>query len=886
MPHDDPRPDPDALLIAAAREHRGRLKIFLGAAPGVGKTWEMLNAARRRHDEGQEVLAGIIETHGRAETQAQITNLEVLPRKQIAYRGQMLEEFDIDAALARHPKLLLVDELAHTNAPGSRHHKRWEDVAELLEAGIDVWATLNIQHLESLNDAVARITGVRVSETLPDQVLQLADEIELVDLTPAELQDRLKDGRIYRPDVARRALGGFFREGNLSALREIALRQAAQHVDAHVTDYMRQNAIQGPWPAGDRVLALVGTDAAAEAVVRQAKRLADALRAPWVALHVERLDRLDDARAALEIASQLGATIEVRAADDLVATVLDLATSLNVTHLVIGRGRPSRWRRLTGHTLAALLLRQADAFSLHVVPMPGPQGLVPRSNRLRGLRRDYLPWVAASTVVAGIVGVGRMLTGWLEHEAMGMLFLAGVVGVASRWGLAVALFTAVLGFLAWNFFFIPPIYSITIQEPRDVVAIFVFAGVAAVTGWLASRVRNEARAAQRRIETLRRIVAFSRTLGAPADEPELLEEVVRQAAELADTAVVLTVVGEDLNIRAAMPREVDTIDEGGWAAARWCYTRQEPAGAGTATLPGSAWRFLPLRTVRGLLAVLGVRPLAPLDPANLQALQALADQAAAALERVRLATEAARSVAQSETQKLRTALLNSLSHDLRTPLTCIRGAAGTLRSAWDSLTPVTREDLLASIEQDTVRMTRFLANITEMTRLESGEVAPRMGRVVVAEQVESAIARVPGIGLVSVDLPPGLPPVQADPALLEQVLVNVLENAVKYAPPDAPIRVRASSRGGTLGLASGEVVISIADEGVGIPEADLPHVFDSFYRARREDRTVPGTGLGLAIAQGLVNAMGGNIAAFSPRPDAPRDGAPGTVIEIHLKAAP
>jgi two-component system, OmpR family, sensor histidine kinase KdpD len=874
---DETRPDPDALLIAAAREGKGNLKVFLGAAPGVGKTWEMLTAARRLRAEGRDVVVGIVETHGRAETEAQIGDLPVLPRKAIAYRGRILEEFDLDTALARHPDLLLVDELAHTNVPGSRHNKRWEDVAELLEAGIDVWATLNVQHLESLNDAIARITGVRVAETLPDRVLEMAGDIEVVDLSPADLRARLREGRIYRPDVAGHALEGFFRQGNLAALREIALRQAAQHVDQDVRDYMRQNAIPGPWPAGDRVLALVGSDERAEAVVRHAKRLADALHAPWIALHFERPDAAEEPRQALDIAAQLGAEVESRSGStDLVRTIVELGRSRNVTHLVTGRGHPPLWRRIFGRTLVGSLVRQAPDFALHVVPDPAVTARPPR--RIGMLPDGGLPWLVATLLVGAVIGAGELLQPWLEQQALGMLFLAAVVGAAALYGQIVALYAAALGFLSWNFLFIPPLYEFTIYEPRDVVAIFVFAGVAGATGLLASRLRTEARAGQSRIEGLRRIAGFTRSLGTPSTEVELYEEIARQAASIVEQAMVLTPLGDTIHIRAAVP-PADTIDEGSWGAADWAYKREEPAGRGTATLPSSAWRFIPMRTVRGTAGVLGVRTETALNEPQLQALTALADQGAAALERIRLAADAARAEAQAETQKLRTALLNSLSHDLRTPLTGIRGAASLLRASWGSLTPEARADLLSSIEQDTVRMTRFLANITEMTRLEGGDVLPRCEKVAVRDVVDAALSRLEGANLLAVNVPADLPGVMADPQLLETVLVNVLENAVKYSPEGSPIRVVGELAGKT-------VCVTIADEGMGIPAADLPHVFDSFYRVRRADRTRPGTGLGLAIARGLIAAMGGTITAQSPRADAPRDGAPGTILKICLPLAP
>jgi two-component system sensor histidine kinase KdpD len=870
----DQRPDPDALIAAAALEGRGRLKVFLGAAPGVGKTWEMLAAARHQKDEGVDVVIGVVETHGRAQTEAQIGELPILPRRPVAYRGQVIEEFDLDGAIARRPQLLLIDELAHTNAPGCRHHKRWEDVAEILDAGIDVWATLNIQHLESLNDSVARITGVRVRETLPDHVLELANEIELIDLPPNELRKRLEQGHIYRPDMARRAIDGFFREGNLAALREMALRRVAERVDADVTGYMRSRAISGPWPAGDRVLALIGPDPAAEAVVRQARRLADALRAPWIALHVERAGSELAARAPMNLAAQLGAEIEVASGADLVGAIIDLARKRNVTQIVVGRARLPLWRRLIRRSLSLTLLRRADEFALHIVPSPAmPE---PAQKRIR-VPDPLAAWIGSTLLVAAIVGVGEVLIRFVSQEALGMVFLAAVVAAATTWGLRIAIYAAVLGFLSWNFFFIPPVYRLTIDEPRDFVAIVLFLGVAISTGALASRVRRDARAARSRIEGLRRIGAFSRKLGEPTTEPELLAEIARQAAGLAGQALVLTAQGEDLNIRAAEPA-ADTMDEGAWAAARWAFAKQEPAGKGTGTMPSVSWRFLPMRTVRGQVGVLGVRLDKTIDQPLLQAIAALADQAAVAMERVRLAGEAARSEAQAETQKLRTALLSSLSHDLRTPLAGIMGAAGTLRAAWTALDGATREDLLHSIEQDTARMTRFLSNIIEMTRLETGEIVPRLAPVALHEVIEAAVARLPDAPNIDYDIPMDLPMVSADPMLLEQVLVNVLDNALKYAAAEKYVSIEAA-------VAAGRVALRIADRGLGIAPEHLPHVFDSFYRASRGDRVAPGTGLGLAIARGLMEAMGGSIDAQSPRPGAPADGPPGTVITLRLRIA-
>ncbi len=886
MPAEPRRPDPDVLAAAALREGCPSLKIFLGAAPGVGKTFAMLTQARRRQQEGVDVVAGIIETHGRAETEQQIGGLPVLPRRTMRYEGPngtaMLEEFDLDAAMARRPALLLVDELAHTNVAGSRHRKRWEDVAELLAAGIPVWATLNVQHLESLNEAITRITGIRVAETLPDSVLEQASEIELVDVPPNELRARLRQGRIYRSDMASRALEGFFREGNLAALREIALRRAAQHVDANVLDYMRLHAIAGPWPAGERVLALVGP-ASGEAVVRQAKQLADALHAPLLVLHVETRGARDGSTAAaLALASDLGAAIESRASAEIVASVLELARARNVTQIVIGRGAGRRaWLpRVSGRSLAMTLLRRAPEFALHVVPTSRAARRPHAAAARPRLGLELFAVLVPGLLVGAVVGIGETLPRWLGHETLGMLFLAAAVASATLYGLGASLLSAGLGFLCWNFFFIPPLYRITIREPRDVVALLVFAGVSVSTGLMASRLHEAARSAQSRIEGLRRVGAFSRALGGPATEAALFEEIVRHAAPIAGEAMLLTGGEDTLDIRASEPA-ADTLDEGSWAAAYWAYRRGEPAGSFTATLPSSPWRFLPMRIVRRgdaearRLGLLGVRSRQALPAPALQALEALADQAAVALERVHLANAAARDAAMMETQTLRVALLNSLGHDLRTPLTGIRGSAETLRTAWSGLTPETRADLLAAIEDDTARMTRFLDNITDMTRLESGEIVPRLAQVRIDEIVANAVSRLRRPAEIRTALPDDLPTVSSDPALLEQALFNVLDNAVKYARELPRIAVAAS-------VCDARLLLRIEDRGIGISPVDLPHVFDSFYRARFGDRIAAGTGLGLAIARGLIEAMGGRISAASPRDDRLPDEPPGTVVTLDL----
>jgi len=870
MSAEDPaRPNPDALLALARREARGRLKVFLGAAPGVGKTVEMLTEARRRQAGGSQVLVGIVETHGRADTQAAIGDLPILERARLDYRGQALAEFDLDGALARHPQILLLDELAHSNAPGSRHPKRWQDAEELRDAGIEVWATMNVQHLESLSEAVARITGVRVAETVPDRVLAEADAVELIDIPPAELIERMRQGRIYRPDQASRALKGFFKEGNLAALREMALRRTAERVDADVTGYMRANAIAGPWPAGDRVMALVGTDPSAETVVREARRVADALKAPLLALHVEQptAGPATDPGPALRLAERLGAETETVAGADLPATILQESRARNVTHLVIGRGQPGWWRRLAGRTLSDVLLRQATDFTLHIIPRPAAS---PRRARPE---RPALPawtgWAAPPVLVALATGIGIAFDGAVPEGALGMIYLVPIVAAAVGFGPVHGGFAAALSFLAWNFLFLPPRYTLAIAGTQDVVGAVVFALVALLLAGTTGGLGRSVRAARARMLGLRRLVEFSRRLGAPGDKGDLVQAIAEEAARIAGgPACVLLLLsplpGESAPepvVRATVPLDAEP-DDASMAAARWAATNRRAAGRGTDTLPSAAWQFRPMRTARGLAGLLGFQPPeagTPLDGEADRTLDALLDQAAVALERADLMEERARGEARAETEALRIALLNSLGHDLRTPLTSIRGAIATLRTAGPALSEATRADLLATAEEETERLSRWIANILDIVRIENHQIEPRRETVDLAEAAETAAARATRTHgrTIALELGPRFSAPRIDPALLDQVLANLLDNALKFSGPGGQVVLRLVRDGP-------EVAIMVEDDGPGIPRADLHRVFDPFFRASRTDRVAAGSGLGLAICRGLVQAMGGRIAAESP----------------------
>ncbi|MDB5411863.1 MAG: hypothetical protein JWR10_198, partial [Rubritepida sp.] len=739
--------------------------------------------------------------------------------------------------------------------------------------------TMNVQHLESSAEAVARITGVRVAETVPDAVLAGADAVELVDIPPAELLDRMRSGKIYRPEQAERAMRGFFKEGALAALRELALRRTADRVDADVTGWMRRNAVQGPWPVGDRVLALIPGGASAEAVLQQARRIADALHAPLLALHVEQPGQARDPGPGLALAQALGAETEVTTASDLPAAVLAHARMRNATHIIVGRGNPPWWRRVLGRTLIGTLARRATDFALHVVP----SATASRAFQAPPQIPAWTTWLVVPLLVGCATLLCQLLDGEVPDAAFGMVYLASIVAIAAITGPLHAGVGAVLSFAAWNFLFLPPRYTLAIASTQDVLGAVVFGAVAALLTGTTGRLGRNVRAAASRLAALRRLTALSRRLNAQATIAELQAAVVEEAARIAggpaclllplEDALAQTLPGQftrDLSspgepvLRAAMPHDA-APDDGAMAAARWAMANGRAAGRGTATLPTSDWRFLPLTAMRDgqavMLGLLGIRPESHRpDPEADRALEALVDQAAVALERSRLADAAASARARGETEALRTALLTSLGHDLRTPLTVIRGAAEALRISGPGLSGATRADLLSSIEEEAARLARWMSAILDIVRLESGQLVPRREPLDVARAMEAAAARASKIHPdrnITRDLPAGLPQLRLDPSLLDRVLENLMDNALKYSAPNGAVRLAARQE-------SGHVIMQIEDDGPGIPAEDLPRIFDAFFRAARTDSVAAGSGLGLSICLGLVGAMGGRIAAESP----------------------
>jgi two-component system sensor histidine kinase KdpD len=890
----DQRPSPEALLEAARREERrsGRLKIFVGAAPGVGKTYEMLQQARARKQDGYDIVVGVVETHGRKETEALLEGLEIIPRRRLEYRGQWLEEMDLDAIIARHPQIALVDELAHTNAPGSRHPKRYLDIEELLNRGIDVYTTVNIQHIESLNDVVAQITHVRVRETVPDSVFDRADAIELVDLTPDDLIERLKEGKVYVPRQAERALEHYFSPGNLTALRELALRRTAERVDEQLLTHMQAHAIPGPWAAGERILVCVSEDPRAAGLVRYAKRLADRLHAPFTALCVETRRSLqwteeerDRVADTLRLAEALGGeALTVPGGGRSIADdVIRFAQANNVTQIIIGKSARSRWFEILHGSVVHDLVRRSGNISVHVIagdelardPIPkktlrAAEGAAPF---------DPWPYVVSLAAVAAALGISELIHPLLGVEKVDLVFLTAVVGVAVRYGLWPSLLATVASSLCYNFFFLPPIYTFTITDPTNLAAFVFFTIVAVVVSHFAARGRTQTVAAHDRVRTVELLYAFSRKLAGVGTLDDVLWATAYQAALMLKVRVVLLLPENgSIVVKAGYPPE-DTLDEADVAAAKWTWQNNRVAGRGSDTLPGAKRLFLPMRTGRGAIGVLGIDsdksgPL--LTPDQRRLLDALIDQAALAIERVYLVEDVERAKRTIETDRLRSALLTSISHDLKTPLASVLGAASTLRDLSGALTDGEKADLVATIIDESERLNRFIANLLDMTRLESGAVVPNTALHDLGEIVGSALRRaskILALHQVELELAAGLPMLELDAVLFEQVLFNLLDNAAKYSPAGTTIRIRSWRD-------QDAVCLQVLDEGDGIPPGDLEHIFDKFYRAEKGDRLRAGTGLGLAISRGFVEALRGQITAAN------RTDRPGAIFAIRLPVPP
>ena len=864
----------DALLATLPRDDRGRLKVFLGAAPGVGKTYAMLQAAHTQLRQGVSVLVGVVETHGRTETEALLGGLAQQPMLRSEYRGVMLEEMDLDGLLKARPKLALVDELAHSNAPGSRHAKRWQDIQELLSAGIDVYTTVNVQHLESLNDQVRGITGVQVRETLPDWVLQEAFELVLIDLPPRELLERLRDGKVYVPEQARAAIDAFFTQTNLTALRELAMQTAAAQVDNDLALGYRQLGQSAPAVRG-RLLVGVDGDAQAERLVRHASRVAQRRHLPWTLVHVDNGRFFDEfARSRLQnaqqLAERLGGEVVVLRAPEVAKTLIQHAAERRASLVLVGQSRPSLRRRVFGGGLAARLLRNAHGLEINVLDSEARPDQ-PRSNTPRATPWfDYLLAVLATICASALAWAVASV---LALPNISLVFLAAVLLVAVRSSVGPAMVCSVLSFLAYDFLFIPPNFSLSIQREEDVLTLLFFLLMAALTGNLAARQRRQLQALRDTQEETSELLDLSRRLTAATDRQAVLSAAEQHLAGWQELEVCI----------------LDNPNQQGWkvesggalqlseferAAADWAWQHGQPAGKGTGTLPSGAWWFLPLWVDDAPLALLGARPRAgqSFTAQRRRLLTALSQPLGQALARVRLAEDLEAARLHGETEQLRSALLASVSHDLRTPLTAMRGSIDSLLALGEAIPRADRQELLEGTRDEAERLDRYIQNLLDMTRLGHGALKLARDWVAPADIVGSTLNRLRAVLAplqVSTELPVELPLLYVHAALIEQALINVVENAARFSPQHGRLQMEVTA-------SSEELVFSVSDEGPGIPEDERAKIFDMFYTAARGDRGGQGTGLGLAICQGMVGAHGGRISVGEGI-----DGR-GTCISLHL----
>jgi two-component system sensor histidine kinase KdpD len=876
------RPDPDALLARVqeeeARAQRGRLKIFFGASAGVGKTYAMLEAARKQASAGVDVVVGYVELHGRAETEALMEGLEVLPAQRITHRGLVLREFDLDAALARKPQLIIVDELAHTNVPGARHPKRWQDVEELRQAGIDIYATINVQHLESLNDVVAQITGVHVQETIPDGVFDNADEVELIDLPPDELLDRLREGRVYQGEKSQQALQEFFRKGNLIALRQLALRATADRVDAAMREYRERHAIANPWVAGERLLVCVGPDALSERVVRAARRLALAHHAQWLAVYVETpsLQRLpqvarDRVLQTLKLAEELGAETANLSGASVAAELIALARQRNISKIIVGKPLQSRWRDRFKRSLVDELIRTSGHIDIYVITgEPGEVSVTPPRIPTRSSR--WSAYAKGVLVVVVVTLVCWAMSPHVERTNLVMVYLLATVITAWRFGRGPSVVATLLGVLLFDFLFVPPYYSFAVTDTQYLITFMVMLVIGLIISGLTAFGRRQAAVARHRERRTVELYALSRELAASRHLDEVCEILCRHVIASVDCeAAVLLPDGERriqdptnfcsrgmARTQNAMSRFPVPGNELG--IAQYSYDHQEMAGLNTGTLAGADSMYLPLKALRRCVGVLAIRPndLRQLQvPEQMHLLEAFVSQSAIAMERVQLAEAAQTADLEIETERMRNVLLSSISHDFRTPLATIIGSASTLlESDAAQLDEARRRSLLRGLLDEAQRMNRLMTNLLDLTRLSSGRIALKREWVAMEELIGAVLA-----GLdealagrpVSVDMAPDLPLVQCDEVLIAQVLANLVENAIKHTSAGTTISIRAEASDDAL-------IVRVRDHGPGLPSGEEIRVFEKFHRVRTEEAQ-SGFGLGLSICKYIVEAHGGTIEA-------------------------
>ena len=870
MPPTPSRPDPDQLLAQIQAEEqlkkRGHLKIFLGYAAGVGKTYAMLEAAHQRKHEGFDVVIGYVETHKR-------------PPQHITYHNIQLAEMDIDAILKRAPRLVLVDELAHTNVPGSRHAKRHADVEELLQAGIDVYTTLNVQHIESLNDVVAQITGMKVRETIPDSVIDDVADIELIDLPPDELIKRLQDGKVYVPDQAQRAIEKFFRKGNLTALRELSMRRAAERVDNQMRAYMRTSAIPGPWPASERLLVCISPGALGERLIRTARRLADELNAEWFAIYVEtpgesRISQVqrDQVAASLRLAEELGARTVSRPGNSVPEAVMEYAHHHNITKIIAGKPVHSRWIDVLRPSVVDRLIRISGDIDMYVVNSEAEQQ--PLRVAAEGWRphRPLGRYLIGLLLVLAASGLSAVVDPYISPTNLIIIYLLSVVVAAVFLGRGPSIMVSILGVASFDFFFVAPRMTLAVNDTEYLLTFLGLLAVSLVISQLTAMVRGQTEAVQRREVATVELYELGRDLTVAADLEAVVKAAISHIGQTFSREVaVFLPENNSPKVYAISPGL--TISANDQAVAGWVLEHGQEAGRGTQTLPEAAMRYQPLKTTRGVVGVLGVKPLDPnrhLTRDQLRTLDAFANQIGLAIERASLAEQARQSEMLEITEKLQTALLNSISHDLRTPLVSITGALSSLADDQIVLDAAARRSLIETAGEEADRLNRLVGNLLDMTRLESGAMRIKKETCDVQDVIGAALEELTnriGKRSIQVEVPSDLPLVQLDFVLAERVLVNVIDNALKYSPPDQAIEIQVHTAGAFL-------EIDVKDRGVGIPQEDLTRIFDKFYRVQRPGN-VSGTGLGLSISKGILQAQGGFISAEN------RSGG-GTIITISI----
>lgn len=868
--------DSEGLSAGVPKEGYGRLTVFLGAMAGVGKTYAMLEAAKERLSEGQDIVVGLVETHNQPETEGMLQGIPIVPTRSLEYRGRTFLEMDLDAVLARRPQIVLVDELAHTNILGSRHVKRYQDVEELLASGINVYATLNIQHVESFNDVVAQITEVHVHETVPDRILEMASQIQLVDIPPEELIQRLKDGKVYVPDQAAEALKKFFRPGNINALREISMRYTAQRVDLQLEAYMRAHGIVGPWPTGEKVLVCIGSGPFSEKLIRHGKRMATRLKAELIAVHVDPLGRNPKSEAEkdamahnVRLAEKLEAQIVTLNGNDVAEEILKLARKRNVSQIIIGKPEQNRLREWMQGSIVNKVIRNSQGMSVHVIAGRRGRDKPEASNEhqdqpvKRRSQNDLtiIPYVCSVLMMVGLTLLIEPIKNYLGMINISMLYLLPALLSAARWGRLPSVISSAMGVITFDFLFVPPLYSFTVNDIRYFISFVIFMLVGIVTGTLSARLKDQISYSWQRENRVATLYSLSRDIAAVDKLENVLESIVRKVADTLEGQVVLLL--PDINgkldlIQSSSPNSF--FNESEQAAATWVFERGQKAGRGTETLGTASGLYLPLSIEQGTQGVLGIcfyQSEEQFDPERIRQLEAFAGLAAMAINRIKLTEEARQTHTLAESERLRTALFNSLSHDLRTPLASIIGAAtGLLEDQNEVYSPETRNDLLQTILQGAERMNRFVSNLLDMARLESGMLKLNKDWCDIQDIIGVAVNRLGGVVTdrpLDIEVPENLPLVQADYVLIEQVLINLLDNAQKYSEPNSKIIVSVRQRDRLM-------EISVENRGHGIPETDLSKVFDKFYRLS-SPLQVSGTGLGLAICKGIIEVHGGQIWA-------------------------